>query len=321
MTKDTVIRILALVLLLTFALVPAINADDFPAKEVTIVCHAKAGGGSDLFARQLAKYAEKYLGKPLIVINKRGGRGSTAMSYMHRLPPDGYTVMTCTPSVLSNWAAGRAPLAWDKFTGITIAQIDMWMIAVPAGSTYSSLEKLIREAKQNPDDLQWAGFEVGTSPHMIGYELSKAENFELTWIPYQGGGAVVTALLGNQQGVGIAAASVLRPHLDAKKLLPLAVASANRSVFYTDVPTLEEKGYDINLTQWRGIIARKGIPEERIQILSNAFQKAMQEPGWKDYMKKSGMEGINISPDEYSKSIYKEIKSIRTYMKQIDMIK
>lgn len=299
----------------------ALQAEDFPTKEITIVCHARAGGGSDTFARQLAKYAQEHLGQNIVVVNKKGGRGSNALSYIYRLPADGYTVMTVTPSVLTNWASGAAPIGSEEFIGVTRAQNDMWMIAVHKDSPYNSINELIDDAKKNPGSIQWAGFEIGTDPHMIAYELSKKAAFELEWIPYESGGAIVTALLGKHHQVGITATSVLRPHLEEGSIKPLAVASNVRSNIYPEVPTLEEAGYDVDLTQWRGVIARKGIPQERLDRIYGAFKKAMQEPGWKEYMKNAGMEGIDMTAAEFSASIKEQIESTKVYMKELGITK
>ena len=306
-----------LILSLCFYWVSTLHAEEFPTKEITIVCHARAGGGSDTFARQLAKYAQPHLGQDIVVINKKGGRGSNALSYIHRLPADGYTVMTVTPSVLTNWASGAAPIGAEEFIGITRAQNDMWMIAVHKDSPYASIGDLISDANKNPGSIQWAGFEIGTDPHMIAYELSKKAGFDLEWIPYDSGGAVVTSLLGKHHQAGITATSVLRPHLEEGSIKPLAVASDVRSNIYPDVPTLKEAGYDVDLTQWRGILARKGIPQERLDRLYDAFNKAMQDPGWKEYMKNAGMEGIDMTADEFSASIDNQIESTKVYMKEI----
>ncbi len=321
MAKRVILVVMAGIVLISLLGLAKGNAAQFPTKVVTIVCHARAGGGADTFARQLSKYAEKHLGQSVVVINKMGGRGSTAMSYVYRQPADGYTVMTITPSVVANWAASRAPISNDEFIGITRAQRDLWMIAVPADSQFKNIDELISYAKQQPGEVQWAGFEIGTHPHMIGYELAQKAGFELTWVPYGSGGPVVTALLGHHQNVGITAVSVLRSHLEAGTLKPLAIAAEKRSSISPKVPTLKEKGYDINLMQWRGIIARKGIPADRIRIVFEAFRKAMQEPGWKDYMKKAGMEEECLSPNEFSEAMKKEMESIRAYMKRTGMIK
>lgn len=95
-------------------------------------------------------------------------------------------------------------------------------------------------------------------------------------------------------------------HIEAKKMVPTAVASEKRSSIFPDVPTLKEKGVDVVMVQWRSVLAPKGTPPERIQILADAFQKAMAADSWKTFNKNAKAVDAYLGPTDFRKFLASE---------------
>ncbi|MDN5345346.1 MAG: hypothetical protein PWQ18_1460 [Clostridia bacterium] len=296
------------------------EATKFPTKPITILCQSAAGSPVDIMARQLAKYAEKYLGQPLVVEQKTGGGTANQQVALKEAPADGYTLATITPSHVGDWNNTlKGKFGIDDFVYITRVQIDPYVVVVNANSKFKTLKELVDWAKQNPGKLKAGGFGPKGSGHYVAFDmLAQAGGFTYTWVPYDGGSAAVTALLGgtNIDVCNTNPGNVIE-HVKAGKLRVLGVLSDKRVPALPDVPTYSEAGFNVDTSwaQWRGIYAKAGTPKEVVDKLNEAFLKAIKEPEFQKYLQDTDQLDGSMGPEEFTKLVKSADEKTKQYSK------
>ena len=232
-----------------------------PKENVTMIVSYKAGSGTDNTARVLAAYAEKYIGKPVIIENLEGGSGSEGLAT--------YTV--------------------DSFAPICNHVTETSVVLVKADSQFNTLEDLVKFAKDNPGKLKASTNGNRASNHIGAQVLATSAGFEYTDIPY---GGTADQLLALRQGeVDFSVAKVADFASFTSEVKVLAVYNQERLEGYPDVPTMGELGY---YDQWLGssrcIVAPAGTPENVIKFYEDAFQKLMEDADYLKAAEAAGME-------------------------------
>jgi len=272
---------------------------NFPEKAINLVVWGSAGGGSDVFGRTLARATEQVLGKPIVVENKPGGGGATAMAYLAGQKPDGYTLLAVTTNYVLTPLTQKTPNTYQDFDPIIMIGRDATMTVVKAGGGIKSIEDLITAGKNKT--LKWGTFGVGTTDHIAAAIFQKDTGIKVDFVPFEGGGEAMAALLGGHIDVLDGNPSEISSQIQAGQLKGIGIFSSERLEDYTDVPTYKEKGYDIIVETWRGVVAPKGTPEEVKNILYDGFNKALDDPVMKDYYKKNNIvKEIKNGQDFYS---------------------
>lgn len=292
----------------------------YPTKPVNLIVWASAGSSSDQYGRTLAKVAEKHLGQSIVVQNKTGGAGLTAMKFIKGEPADGYTILGNTASlvtVLNSKDAGDLKL--DDFEYLARAQIDPNVLAVPANSPYKTIDAFIAEAKKNPGKFKVAGFESGGYHHVTLTKTMNKGGFKVTWVPYPGAGDAVTAAMGEHVDAVFANPQAMKGGFESKKIVPIATTAGKRIPALPEVPTFKEKGVDVDDYQWRGLMARVGVPKQAIDTFLAAVQKGMNEPEWQNYMSSSQLLDGFLAGEDYAKLVRKEFDEAKQILKELGL--
>ena len=176
----------------------ALGAGKYPEKPITLIVHAGAGGGSDIFARTMAAAFEKdkLLPQPLVVENKPGGSGGIAFAYVAGKKKDPYFLVTAVTSFLTTPLMGLTPVGLKDFTPIANFAFDEYMLMVNPNSKYKSVKEIIDDAKANPKKITVGGTQLGSSDSICAYLIEKAAGVQFNYIVFNGGGEVNAALLG-----------------------------------------------------------------------------------------------------------------------------
>jgi tripartite-type tricarboxylate transporter receptor subunit TctC len=256
---------------------------DFPAQPIEFTVVYPAGGGMDVTGRLLAKYVEKWTGDKIIVNNRTGGAGMIGHSYLAtQAKPDGHTV-----GVLANLVWGDAMLRaqgrWSLNDLEPIGYINSdalaWVGRTDGPYKGQSVKQIIQAAKDKPGTVR-----IATVPGSLGEyiveQLEAASGAKFLRVPFQGGGAGISALVGGNVDVAQGFYSEFRGHLEGGKVAPLAVASASRMDFLKDMPTFNES-FGSNDYLWQVIrfaVLPKGTPADRKAYLGAAIRAAMKDP-------------------------------------------
>jgi tripartite-type tricarboxylate transporter receptor subunit TctC len=256
---------------------------DFPTQPVEFTVVYPAGGGMDVAARLLAKYAEKWSGDRIIVNNRTGGAGMVGHAYLAtQAKPDGYTA-----GVLANLMWGDAMLRaqgrWSYTDLEPIAYVNTdaltWVAQTEGPYAGYSLKQFVQAAKDKPGTIRVATV-PGSMWEYLVEQVEASTGAKFLRVPFQGGGAGITGLIGGNVDLAQGFYSEFRGHMDAKKLAPIAVAASARMDFMKDVPTFNEVlgGNDYLWQVIRFVVVPKGTPADRKAYLGAVVRAAMQDP-------------------------------------------
>jgi len=277
-------RFVLIVAALALALVSASvhGQEKYPSRPVDFVCTWGTGGGADAMARQIGTLAQPLLGVALPVSNVPGASGNTGLAQLLSAKADGYTIATYIQDTLMTIPMGLARYKIDDLEWITRTQVADSFLFVKGDGPFRSAQELFRHAQANPGKLRVAATGFGTVDDVTVRYLEK-KGYKMTTVPYPKPGERYAAALGGHAEVLYEQAGDVLQYLKAGQLRPLVIFAEKRHPAFADVPTSKELGIDITLPQFRGIVAKKGTPPERVKALADAFEKAMATPQWKKF--------------------------------------
>jgi tripartite-type tricarboxylate transporter receptor subunit TctC len=265
------------------ALLGTAAAQPYPGKAVTILNGYPAGGDSDALARLYAEKLSARLGQQVLVENRPGASGTIAASAVAKAPADGYTLLFA-PSTFAiaqltlKLGPGVAHDVVRDFTPIIkTGNIPLLAVAGP-GTGIKDLKQLVASAKEGRA-YSYGTPGSGSPMHIVGEMLNKAAGTKITHVPYRGVAPVVNDALGGQVTMGWVTPAAVIGHVQAGKLIPLAVAERQRSTLLPAVPTLMELGYrDVEVSAWMGLLGPKGMPTDVVRTLNGHLNEILKMP-------------------------------------------
>jgi len=281
-----------------------------PTKPIEIVVGFAPGGGSDQSARLIAGAAQELFPVPLVVNNKPGAGGVLAATQFVNLPADGYSLLVAGGSDTTSVPAHRK-VPYKDFTSIIRLTNNPFFLIVNKDSPYHSVEDVIKAAKEKPGSIALGNAGVGTLAHSIGLILEKSAGIKLKHVPYQGGAPTIQALVAGQIDVAAGATEEIEGQVQAGTVRVLAATSAERSGHYPDVPTLKERGFDVVITNMKGLVAPLGLPQEIVDYLHDHFHKAMENPKWQEYSKRVGEPTNYQNAKDFHASQVEQLERVR----------
>ena len=247
-----------------------------PDGPVTMIVAYKAGNGTDVTARILAQYAEKYVGQTIVVENVDGGSGSIGWSQLAAAEPDGMTIgFMNLPNFNSSIVKELGTYTTADFAAICNHVTETSLVLVRADDDrFPDIDALVAYAKENNTVASTNGAQA--SNHIGAQAFANSAGFKYTDLPQGNTADELTSLLGGEADWCVAKAADIAGRTDVKVL---AAFSAERLPEYPDVPTLGEKGY---YDQWLGssrcVVAPAGVSDEVIAFYEEAFRLTMEAP-------------------------------------------
>ncbi len=269
--------------LLAFSVQAAEKPEGYPSRPIEVVVQYGAGGGSDIFVRNLMTPAAKILGTTINVTNMTGGAGVKASKYVLAQPADGYTIYNFSPEQLINTVLGRENYS-EEFAPLVQVQQDISMFYVnPDNKNFQTIQELIEYAKQNPGKLQFTGTTPASPDEIIIMSFAKAAGIDIKYIPFDKAPQSHAAVLGGHLDVLHEEPGVILSLIEAKKLIPIIVFNDVRLEKFPDVPCSVELGIDITTGRWRGLAVKQGTPQPIIDYLAAELKKAYEDPMFVEY--------------------------------------
>jgi tripartite-type tricarboxylate transporter receptor subunit TctC len=294
-------------------------SQDYPTRPIQIMVPFAPGGMSDLPARAFAATAEKYLGQPMVVINKPGGKGLTGALDVAKGKPDGYMIgfFQLHLSIPEAYAAFQQP----PYTSNDLKPIAQLVnaaptIAVKADAPWNTLAELIEYARKNPT-LKYGSQPEGTLASLTMKSISKKSGVPLQAVPIESDSAILTSLLGGHVPVGTINFPTVKPHLEAGKVKLLAVMLDERLASAPKVPTIAECGYRLIFVPFVGFFAPQGTPDAIIKKLETTIKKVTEDPAFLEKIQKlsiqakyRGSEQLTTDLSNYKKNIESAFKEL-----------
>jgi tripartite-type tricarboxylate transporter receptor subunit TctC len=284
---------LGLILIVLTLTMPVVAQEKYPSRPIDFICTWGTGGGADTMARQISNLAQPLLGVALPVSNVPGASGNTGMAQLLASKPDGYTIATFIQDTLMTLPMGLARYKIDEFEWITRTQVADSFLFVKSDGPFKTAQELFKHAQANPGKLRVAATGFGTVDDVTVRFLEK-KGYKMTTVPYPKPGERYAAALGGHTEVIYEQAGDVLQYLKAGQLKPLVIFAEKRHPAFAEVPTSKELGIEITLPQFRGIVAKKGTPPDRVKALADAIKKAIDTPQYKKFA-----EEWYMSPDSY----------------------
>ena len=327
MKLDLLRRMTAFIVLFSLFYAAAGHSQDavvatFPSRPITYILPLPAGAPVDFATRLLAKEAEKFLGQPVIVVNRPGAALTIGAAAIAAAKPDGYTVGYTGPSAMFV-APFSGTLPYHPLKDFQ--QIMQWAsmnfgVSVRANSPFKTFKDIVEHARQNPKMLTYGTTGDVSVQFLIMAQIARRENVQLTQIPYKGGSQVEIALLGGHIDLG--ASEFSASQIDAGQIRLLLLFREERSSEYPQIPVLKEFGYgDIDAPMFMNVAGPAGLPPAIARKLEDAFTNATKEPAFVKGIKGIRWSNIHRNSKELTEYIARSYENYGKLMKELGLAK
>ncbi|KAA5604192.1 tripartite tricarboxylate transporter substrate binding protein [Roseospira marina] len=265
-------------------------AADFPVRPIQVIVPYSAGGGTDLSARIMADVFKKHVdGGTIVVRDQPGGGGAIGTSAALHARPDGYTLGTGSQGPLALLPHfGGTDYSLDDVQFIGMMGWNLKLLVGCKDAPFSNFEEMMDYARDNPGQLQIGNSGAGGADHIAIEAFAKAADVDLEPVPFNGASEGMTACLGGHIDAMTSTPSEALPHAQSGAVTPLFIMSDKRIPDYPDTPTAIEGGVDFTWASWKGIIAPKGLPEDVLATLKDAFKATFTDPDFVSKMEEMG---------------------------------
>jgi tripartite-type tricarboxylate transporter receptor subunit TctC len=286
-------------------------AQAFPSKPVKIVIPFVAGGSSDIVGRAIGSKFQELLGQPAVVENRPGANGAIAAEYVAKADADGYTVLVGSIGVFSINTALFKDLRYHPvrdFAPVTLAVTTPNVLVTKPTLPVNSMKELVEFMKKNPGKLSYCSSGTGSSDHLTGEVFKQGANLFAVHVPYRGGAACQTDLMGNQVDFSFQNLGAVTNYIRANKMKALAVTAKARNPQLQNVPSAAEAGFpDLVVTSWQAMVVPAKTPREVVAKLNDAAVRTLRSPDIRERMTVLGFDVVAGTPDEFGAFMKAEI--------------
>ncbi len=280
-------------LLVLFSVGSVVRADDYPNKPITVTVPMAPGGGSDTIVRMITPAMEKLLKTSIVIQYKVGGGGTIAYSWLSREKPDGYSIGCYAGSFFLQQYSKKDGAKIDGFDFIGTYGLTDSSIAVLSSSPFKTLKDLLDYAKKNPGIVTISNSGMGADRHLPAAGIEKLAGVKFTHVPMDGESSALMAMLGGHVTAVSVSTGIVGEHMKTGKARILSVNAEKRMEGYPDVPTLKEQGIDFEYVSSVGLFGPKGIPENRLKMISDALVISAQSDQFKSLMQKMAFRPVH----------------------------
>lgn len=299
------------------------SAQTFPSRPVRIVIGFPPGGGIDILARLIAPKMSERLGQPVIVDNRPGANGQIATQAVGQAEPDGHTILFGT---LGNLAINQV-LYPDRpgtdvernFTPVSEVASLSFVLVVGQAMPAKSFAELIDIAKSKPGQILFGSSGIGGLPHLCGELLNPQAGIKTVHVPYRGSAPAFTDLIAGQVHFVFDALAIAQPHITAGTLRPLAVTGSQRIPSLPNVPLMKETLPEFDVTNWYGMVVRKGTPMPIVERLQQEVAFALHQPDVAERSASLGLDLLGTTPDQFASFQRAEISKWAKVVKSADI--
>ena len=319
------LRQCAAVLFLLLALQPIVASSAEPLPRLRILAPAAPGGGWDTTARAMqTAFMQTGIARNVQVTNIPGAGGTIGLATLvNNMKGDGSQLMVNGLVMVGAILTNRSAVTLSQATPIARLTGDYEVVVVPSQSPIKMMSDLARELKSNPKGVSIAGGSAGGTDHILAAMLVRAlgrNPAEVNYIPYSGGGEAMAAIMGNHVKAGIGGYSEMSGAIKSGRVRAIAISSGSR-VPGIDIPTLKEAGIDLELANWRSVIAPPGISEQQRKSLIDAVGRMAKSPQWKNTMASNGWFDMYLPGDQFEAYLRAEDARVTEILKSTGLVK
>ncbi|GLU46232.1 Bug family tripartite tricarboxylate transporter substrate binding protein [Nocardiopsis ansamitocini] len=289
--------------------------------KVILVAPAAPGGGWDMLARELQNgLRDEELRYNVQVTNVAGAGGTIGLRQTANREGQANVLTMTGLGMVGAVETTNSTATMDDVTPIAQLASEYGVVVVPADSPYETVDDFVQAWREQEETLPVAGGSMGGVDQIFaGLTAAEAgvDPGSMNYLPYSGGGEVLTSLLSNTSQAGFGTLGDFRDQLDGGPIRALGVSAPERIEGFEDIPTLTEQGYDVELANWRGVIAPPGLAEEEIDELSALVAEIVESPSWADTLERNRWTDTYQPRAEFESFLDEEIVLTREIVKEL----
>jgi tripartite-type tricarboxylate transporter receptor subunit TctC len=315
-------RYLLPTILALMAAAPAARAaDDYPNRPIHFVIPFPPGGSNDVVGRVFAAALGDRLGKQLVVENRSGAGGVLGTEIASSAAPDGYTLLVISLAHAVNpWLYKLKYDPIKAFVPIGIMASGTNVLAVNPTLGVKSVKELVALAKDKPGELNYASAGIGSFQHLGGELFKLAAKVNIVHVPFRGGGPAMLDVLAGNTKIMFSSLVQTTPYIRNGQLLALGTGGAKRSPVLPEVPTIAEAGVPgYEATNWWGILAPAGTPQEIVDKVHAALAAAQDSPETQKRLESEGADVVRMSSEEFGAFMVSEMSKWEKVVKESGM--
>jgi tripartite-type tricarboxylate transporter receptor subunit TctC len=288
------------------------SAQDWPAKNVTVVVPLGPGSASDIMARVVMEQAGRQLQRTFVIENRPGAGGTIGAGMVAKAAPDGYTMLAY--GALGTAQALHAKLPYDTLTDfipvIAFGQQPLVVVVSPA-SGYKTLADLIAAGKTKPGALNYTSAGVGSASHFAAERLRASAGFQAQHIPFKGASEAVTEVMAGRADFSVQLFTTTLPLLRAGQLVALAVSAVQRASVMPELPTMVEAGLPPEAIHpfYSGLFLPAKTPRDIVEKLHRETATALQAPAVREHLATLGVEPMPMTVQEFDAFFRKDVEA------------
>jgi tripartite-type tricarboxylate transporter receptor subunit TctC len=289
-----------------------------PTRNVEFIIPAGTGGGADQMARAIQGIVAKHnLAKVAILpINKAGGAGAEGFLDVKGSPGEPHKIIITLSNLFTTPLATNTPFNWRDLTPVQMLALDNFVLWVQADKPYKTAKDYVEAAKKaGPGKFKMAGTGAKQEDQIITVAIEQATGAKFTYIPFKGGGAVATQLVGGHVESTVNNPIEAVAHWRSGKLKPLCVFENKRLPYknkvtdkmsWADIPTCKEGGLNIDYLMLRGVFMAPKVSQEHVAYYQGLFAKVFETPEWKNLMEQGAFNLSRLKGKDYEAWVAKE---------------
>ena len=309
----------------TLSLVLGLTAGGAIALEdLKIVAPAKPGGGWDQTARAMQEVIQaEGIATAVTVENIAGAGGTVGLAqFVDQDNGNGNALLVNGLVMVGAILTNQSAVTLEQVTPIARLTGEFEVIVVPAASEVQTLADLVAKFKADPGSVSWGGGSAGGTDHILAGLIAKASGVDpakVNYVPFSGGGEALAAILGGHVTAGVSGLGEWEGQIKSGELRALAISS-NERLPDVDIPTLKEQGVDVDLANWRAVVAPPGIDDAQRKELLTAVETMVKSNGWKKTLTDKKWLDLYLAGDEFATFLADENARVTDTLKQIGLV-
>jgi tripartite-type tricarboxylate transporter receptor subunit TctC len=277
-------------------------AQNYPAKPVRVIIPWPPGGSNDIAGRLVMQKMSENVGQQFVIDNRGGASGIVGSDVVAKSPADGYVIMVHSTTHVSNpHLYSKVPYDTMKdFVGISPLARQVGMLVVHPSLPVKTVKEFIDLGRRQPNAITYSSSGNGSFVHLGMALLNSMSNTKMVHVPYKGGGPAAVAIASGEVQAMMATVGSVIPHINSKRLRPIAVTSDEPISQFPQVPPIASvvKGYEF--TAWIGALAPAGVPKPIIDRLNAEIQKALKDKGVSEKLSAQTLDPMFMTPEQFA---------------------